>query len=576
MLKKALAYFMVTISCAVLAQQPAVPVTILYTGKSLGALGIKRSTDEQDLLVERLVSAGRQFKLVSHPAWRAPGITIFLPTQDPAGNELASLIANRTSAERLQNIPGLVSATNLLFVDPWRSEEDLLGMVWDNPRRLNDFPDLVKKTVTISRMRTSGGERAYILEEANAVWPESLSAWSVGEMYRVDVGTSRMISLPINLGGLGPRAALLRSLAGENPGRTLTVDLGQEDGEAGLTRMQRAQVDYLALSEMNYRFQVPYEVELELGPDSLKVVLKSFPSIQLLAANVSMGDTALIKRRTVVEIGGFKIGLIGLVNSNLKDKLTRGVLSVISFESPITAAKREIAALHGLGVSAIVVLSNMDPAENAVVAQEVKGIDAIIADMPSQTAPEAMKVSVDLADRPFARPGTPAMVARAAADGMTVGKLELALRFNHDASDSYVSALTHQLFPVNDKISPDTVLVKKVTAGIPQTRRSRGVLLFPAFTDLVTRHPDLAEYDAVTRLGRVSKPMWEAFMARRIRVQGNAEVAVIRRLDQFPPLQGKLREQEIMPWVWIDDAIILLDMPGSDLRGLLSSETRNE
>ena len=558
------------------AQETATQATILYTGKGFGALGIKRSQDEQDLLSERLVEARRQFKLVSHPAWRAPGIAIFLPTTDPTGDELASILEGRHRAERLKDLPCLLSANTVLVPDPWRSDEDLLGMVWSNPRRLNDFPDMVRGTVSVSRLRTASGERAYIVEEPNAVWPARVEEWAQGEMNRVDVGTSRLIILPRNLGGLGPRAALLNRLALENPDHTIRVDLGHQDGDMGLSRMQRAWVDYLALSEMNYRFLLPYEFEFELGPDSLRKVLTSFPKLTLLASNVSMADTAMVKRRAVVEIGKFKIGLIGLVNVNLRDELTRSVLSALTFESPVEAAKREIAKLEQMKVSAIVVLSNMDPADNAILAQAVKGIDAIIADMPSRTAPEAIKVSVELPDRPFARPGTPAMVARAAADGVTVGKLDLKLKMREEVSNTYVAGLSHQLYPVNDLIVPDSALVRKVRGHVSVVQQPRGDLLLPAFTDIAAKHPDLANYDAVTRLGRVSKSMWESFIARRVRVQGNSEVSVIRRLVDFPPLQGKLRRQELMPWVWFDDAIILLDMPGSDLMALLASDSRNE
>ena len=558
------------------AQDNTGAFTILYTGKSLGALGVKRSQEEQDLLTERLVSSGRKFKLVSHPAWRAPGITVFLPTKDAEGTELASILENRGRAERKVDFPCLTSATNLLLPDPWNSDEDLLGLIWNNPRRFNDYPDLKHKTVTVSRLRTADGERAYIVEEQHAIWPQDLSAWTRGEMNRLDVGTSRLITLPVDLSTLGPRAALIKSLAGAGSEQILKVDLGHEDGDLGVSRMQRARVDYFALAEMGYRFVVPYEFELELGPDSLRKVLGEHPSIHLLASNIDVKDTTLIRPHEVVEMQKFRIGLIGLVNPNLKEKLTRGILSSVTFESPVVAARREVEAFQRMGVSAIVVLSNLDPAENAVLAQEVKGIDAIIADMPARSAPEALAVRVELPDRPFARPGTPGMVARAAAYGMTVGKLDLALKFNAEGSDSYVTAIAHQLFPINDGIIPDVELVNKVRSKLTATKQERGDLIFPAFTDLVARHPELAEYDAVTRLGRVSKPMWESFMARRLRVQGNAEVSVIRRLEEFPSLQGKLREQEIHPWVWIDDAIILLDMPGSDLLALLTSDSRNE
>jgi len=104
----------------------------------------------------------------------------------------------------------------------------------------------------------------------------------------------------------------------------------------------------------------------------------------------------------------------------------------------------------------------------------------------------------------------------------------------------------------------------------------RGELMFPAFVELTDRHPDLRNFDATAAQGRVSQRMWEAFMARLLRTQGRAEVAVIRRLEQFPPMIGKLHENEIGAWLWTQDRIVLVDVLGSDLKALLRADTRGE
>ena len=106
--------------------------------------------------------------------------------------------------------------------------------------------------------------------------------------------------------------------------------------------------------------------------------------------------------------------------------------------------------------------------------------------------------------------------------------------------------------------------------------KPRGDLMFPAFVDLMTRHPELKNYDETTALGRVSKRMWEEFMARLIRNNGRAEVAVIPTLPFFPPLIGKLHEAEVRNWLWTEDEIVLLDLQGADLRKVLLEDTDGE
>lgn len=557
------------------AQDDRARVSIIYTGRGLGALGVRRSQDEHELLTEQAVAEQTPFKLVSHPAWRAPGIVVFLSAEAPQGGELEEAIARRAEAEALEGVPALASATVLLLQDPWRPMPDLLAMLERNPRRA-EYGDLVPTRVRVSRLRSAGGDRIVIVEQLGAYWPEDPGAWSVGEMNRVDIGDSRVFELPFNLGGLGARASLVRDERAEAVARSITVDLGHQDGDVGMPRPQRARIDYTALREMGYAYVVPFDFELALGAEALGALVREFPDVPLLAANVRSADSTLFLKRAMLSTADARIGLVGLVNATIRDRLPRHVLGGYTFEPPVAAARREVAALRAAGATAIVVLSNMDPADNAVVAQDVPGIDAIVADLPGRAIPENTRLRVELPDRPFVRPGTPAVVARSAGNGLAVGRLDLEFRTRRGSAVTYLAALEHRVRPITDRILPDTALVRRVTGLAALAQRPRGPLLFPAFPDLVERHPEVGGFDEVTRRGRVSKAMWEAFMARRLRVQGNAEVAVIRRLDQFQPLIGKLHENEVGSWLWTEDEIVLVDLPGADLKALLRADARGE
>ncbi|MDQ8146042.1 MAG: hypothetical protein P3A27_08245, partial [Gemmatimonadota bacterium] len=126
-------------------------VSIIYSGRSLGALGVRRAQDEHELLTEQARAEGQTFKLVSHVAYRAPGIVVFLPSAEPTGSELAEVIARRAEAEVATEVRALASATVVLLQDPWNPEPDLLAMLQRNPRRLSEFPDLVPITLRVSR-----------------------------------------------------------------------------------------------------------------------------------------------------------------------------------------------------------------------------------------------------------------------------------------------------------------------------------------------------------------------------------------------------------------------------------------
>ncbi len=553
-------------------------IAIVYTGRSLGALGAVRAQEEHELLTEQALTEHRDFALVSHVAWRAPGIVVFLPSSEPQGDELADILARRAGGERRTGVRALVGANGLLFQDPWRPEPDLMAMLERNPRRRADFADLVETQVTVTRLRTARDARAFIVELPGATWPPDLKGWTTGEANRVDVEESRLFELPLNLGEMGPRATILQQVrddATHPTALTLTVDLGHRDGDVGLPRAQRALVDFAALRGLDYSVVVPYDFELSLGADGLGALAAQFTDLTLLAANVRAADTTLLRPWMIVGPPTLRVGLVGLVHPAVRDHLPRAALSGFTFEDPLVAVRRAVAALRAAGVAAIVVLSNMDAGDNGRLAGEVQGVDAIVADLQARSAPEAMRVRVDLPDRPYARPGPPALVARSGGDGARVGRLDLEFR---DAADGtpYLTALEHRVTPVTDRTLPDTVLVRHIAALAERTIQPRGELLVPAFSDILERHPGLGAFDAITRQGRISKAMWEAFMARRLRVHGSAEVAVIRRLDQFPPLVGKLHEREVDAWLWTQDEVVLVDLPGSDLKALLRDDGRGE
>ncbi|MEY4609629.1 MAG: hypothetical protein RL625_1846, partial [Gemmatimonadota bacterium] len=203
-------------------------VSVVYTGRSLGALGARRQQDEHELLTEQAHAEGISFALVSHVAWRVPGIVVFLPGAEPEGDELEWVLANRGTAERAGEVRALRSENGLLLQDPWQPGPDLLGMLLRNPRQRLDFADLVETTVTVSRLRQPAGNRIIIVEDAGAVWPADVRAWQLGVMNRIDLLNSRVFELPMNIGGVGPRATLMRQMAGETEGRggaVVRVDL---------------------------------------------------------------------------------------------------------------------------------------------------------------------------------------------------------------------------------------------------------------------------------------------------------------------------------------------------------------
>ncbi|MFM8780673.1 MAG: hypothetical protein ACKOFO_04225, partial [Gemmatimonadota bacterium] len=294
---------------------------------------------------------------MSHAAWRVPGIVIFLPGSEPDGNELEWALANRASAERVDRVRALRSENGVLLQDPWQPGPDLLGMLLRNPRQRLDFADLIATTVTVSRLRHPSGNRVIIVEESGAIWPTDARAWQPGVMNRIDLLESRVFELPMNIGGVGPRATLMRQMSAESErrgGAVVRVDLGHQRGELNVAPERRAMLDFTALQAMGVTAVVPYEFELSLGVEGLATLRDSFPTVALVSANLRPSKPGLVVPHRVITVDGARVGLIGVTNPAVRERLPRARLGDFAIDAPVPAVQREVAALRDRGVEAIV------------------------------------------------------------------------------------------------------------------------------------------------------------------------------------------------------------------------------
>ena len=61
------------------AHKPTTSVSLIYTGRSLGALGVLRDPDENGLLIEQANQTNSSLRLATYVSWRSPTVAIFTP-----------------------------------------------------------------------------------------------------------------------------------------------------------------------------------------------------------------------------------------------------------------------------------------------------------------------------------------------------------------------------------------------------------------------------------------------------------------------------------------------------------------
>ncbi|MBS9721017.1 5'-nucleotidase C-terminal domain-containing protein [Tianweitania sp. BSSL-BM11] len=119
--------------------------------------------------------------------------------------------------------------------------------------------------------------------------------------------------------------------------------------------------------------------EFDDGEEGLMRLLDKaeFP---VLGANVKPNDQSKVgdklKPSTVVELGGQKVGIIGVVTTDTPDVATPG--PTLAFEDDVEAIKREVKALTDEGVNKIVALTHVGYVRDRDVIAKIPGVDVVV------------------------------------------------------------------------------------------------------------------------------------------------------------------------------------------------------
>lgn len=554
-----------------------VKVNMLYTGKSFGVLGKTRFQSEHEIATEYAVENKLKFKLVSHACWRAKGLTVFLPSDEPEGGELDIILNERNKWEVLGPIEAQETHNVLLFQDPDRTDIDILRIILNNKKLAIKHPEIKKVPIKLYRTFINGKIECLIVEEANASWPSDRAYWTIGEINRVDYGkTGRLFELPINQGGFGNRALILKQLTDEiskSNAHILKIDMGHRNADFELSNTQRGRIDLAGLDSLGYSILLPYEFELQTGVDSIGILVKEHPSMTLMATNIiSTKNAGLFTPYKLIEVDSVRIGILALVDPTLESNLSGKILKELKFENFIIAAEKAVDKLQKLKPDIIIALSNMKNEDNTRLSEIVKGIHFIAGNFTDHTINWATSREITINQNEMNGPGAPYDISSIRDFGIEIGRIEMNFNFSGPRSASKLQSISEKSYKVSDRLGADDLLVKTITKGVSNTLDAKGELLFPAFIDLIDQNPDLENFDETTQNGRISKALWEQFIARMLSNGAPAEVAIIRKIPTFLPLIGKLHEREVRSWLWFEDEIVLMDMKGSDIKRLLDAD----
>jgi len=174
-------------------------------------------------------------------------------------------------------------------------------------------------------------------------------------------------------GGLAKRQTAIDE-ARRKHDATVLVDAGDMFNE----RPNAVKLKYLcmAIERARYDAIAVGERELELGVEPLRSLQKQY-HLPLVCANArdNKGEF-LVAPHVIREVGGLKVGIFAVIADKPMPGPPQGWTTGLTFESPETAARREVAALKGCDV--IIALSHQGVEETRALAAAVPGIQVIV------------------------------------------------------------------------------------------------------------------------------------------------------------------------------------------------------
>ena len=157
----------------------------------------------------------------------------------------------------------------------------------------------------------------------------------------------------------------------------IKVDLGHRNGNFDLSSKDRFYLDMKALHHLNYQYIVPYVFELEQDHSDIQNIQSTYPNLKFLATNIISKDDVAFESFAVHQVGNIKIGLLGLVDPNMNLKLPFKALENIEIKPLVASVQSALDSLMIREVDAVIAFSNMSVADNAILAEEVQGIQVI-------------------------------------------------------------------------------------------------------------------------------------------------------------------------------------------------------
>jgi len=213
--------------------------------------------------------------------------------------------------------------------------------------------------------------------------PLSVTVLHVGDTHSYVMPHDLMLKLNgrdtlVSLGGFSLLASAIKDI---RPGEKNILFLNAGDVTEGTIWMPKFEgmADFAAMNALNFDAVTLGNHEFARGTQLVNTMVDTI-KFPVLAANMDFSQepalAAGVKPYTVLECGGQKIGVIGLITPDTPGIARPG--ETVKFLPPEETAGKYISELNGLGINKIIVLSHLGYEPDLKLAGSVLGIDIIV------------------------------------------------------------------------------------------------------------------------------------------------------------------------------------------------------
>ena len=160
---------------------------------------------------------------------------------------------------------------------------------------------------------------------------------------------------------------------------TILLDGGDQFQGTLFYNLYKGKVAAGMMNALEYDGMAVGNHEFDDGPETLRDFMEAVDFPVLMAnAHISLEPALrdILQKSTIVEKGGEKIGLIGVVTEDVKDLSSPG--DNIIFTDAINAVQSEVRVLKAKGVNKIILLSHSSYAIDKEIAANTDGVDVIV------------------------------------------------------------------------------------------------------------------------------------------------------------------------------------------------------